>query len=209
MKRSMVLFVSSLLFVSGCNSAKKPSDSNFKAAISRYLATNGKTCIPVLQPFPVDIPIARINDSSGTAAEMAALESAGLLHSSDTTAVVHGLLNALRGPTPPQPVKRYELTAPGQKYFQQYPTAIGQANGFCYGQKQVDSIVKWDEPVTQGSYSVTRVTYTYKLEQPADWATQPDVQRTFPVIKATLDQAKTNQEIDLHLTNKGWEAGGF
>jgi len=140
---------------------------------------------------------------------MAALESAGLLRSSDTTAVVHGMLDALRGPTPPQPVKRYELTVTGQKYFQQYPTAIGQANGFCYGQKQVDSIVKWDEPVTQGSYSVTQVTYTYKLEQLADWATQPGIQSTFPVVKATLDQAKTNQEIDLHLTNKGWEAGGF
>lgn len=209
MKRSTVLFVSSLLLVSGCNSAKRPSDSNFKIAINQYLATNGKTCVPVLHPFPIDIPVARLHDSSGTAAEMAALESAGLLHSSDMTAVVHGMLDALRGPTPPQPVKRYELSAAGQHYFQQYPTAIGPSNGFCYGQKQVDSIVKWDEPVTQGSYSVTRVTYTYKLEELADWATQPGIQSTFPVVKATLDQAKTNQEIDLHLTNKGWEAGGF
>ena len=195
--------------VSICNSAKNANESNFKAAINQYLSTNGKTCVPVLHPFPIDIPVARLHDSSGTAAEMAALESAGLLHSSNTTAVVHGMLDALRGPTPPQPVKRYEPTATGQKYLQQYPTVIGQANGFCYGQKQVDSIVKWDEPVTQGSYSVTRVTYTYKLEQLADWARRPGIQRTFPVIKATLDQAKTNQEIDLHLTNKGWEAGGF
>lgn len=209
MKRSIVLFVSSLLLVSGCNSAKKPGDSTFKAAINQYLYTNGKTCIPALHPFPIDIPVARLHDSSGTAAEMAALESAGLLHSNDTTAVVHGMLDALRGSTPPQPVKRYEMTAAGEKYFQQYPTVIGQANGFCYGLKQVDSIVKWDEPVTQGSYSVTRVTYTYKLEQLADWATQPGIQSTFPVVKATLDQAKTDQEIDLHLTNKGWEAGGF
>ncbi len=209
MKRLIVLFVSGLLFVCGCNSAKKPGDSNFKTAINQHLVTNGKTCIPVLHPFPTDIPVARLHDSSGTLAEMTALESAGLLHSSDTTAVVHGLLDALRGPTPPQSVKRYELTTAGQEYFQQYPTAFGQSKGFCYGQKQVDSIVKWDEPVTQGSYSVTRVTYTYKLEQLADWATQPDMQRTRPVIKATLDQAKTNQEIDLHLTNKGWEAGGF
>lgn len=75
-------------------------------------------------------------------------------------------------------MKRYELTVAGQKYFQQYPTAIRQANSFCYGQKQVDSIVKWDEPVTQGSYSVTQVTYTYKVEQLAGWAAQPSIQRT-------------------------------
>lgn len=209
MKRSMAFFVSCLFLVFGCNNAKKSNDSNFKVAIDRYLTTNGKTCIPVPQSFPIDIPMARLRDSSGTPTEMAALESVGLLQSSNTTAVVHGMLDALRGPTPPQPVKRYELTATGQKYFQQYPTAIGQANGVCYGQKQVDSIVKWDEPVTQGSYSVTRVTYTYKLEQLADWATQPVIQSTFPVVKTTLAQTKTNQEIDLHLTNKGWEAGGF
>jgi hypothetical protein len=209
MKRTAMFFVSCLVFVCGCNSVKKPGDSNFKAAINQYLSTNGKTCIPVMQSFPIDIPVARLHDTFGTPAEMAALESAGLLRSSDTTAVVHRMLDALRGPTPPQPVKRYELTATGQKYFQQYPTVIGKSDGFCYGQKQVDSIVKWDEPVTQGSYSVTRVTYTYKLEQLADWATQPVIQSTFPVVKTTLDQAKMNQQIDLHLTNKGWEAGDF
>lgn len=94
MKRLMVLFVSNLLLVSGCTNAKKPSDSNLKTAINQYLSTNGKTCIPVLQPFPVNIPVARLHDSSGTA-----VESAGLLHSSDTTAVVRGMLDALRGPT--------------------------------------------------------------------------------------------------------------
>ncbi len=97
MKRTMVLFVSSLMLIYGCNSAKKPIDSNFETAINQYLSTNGKTCIPVLQSFPVDIPVARLRDSSGTAAEMAVLESVGLLHSSDATAVVHGMLDALRG----------------------------------------------------------------------------------------------------------------
>ena len=61
--------------------------------------------------------------------------------------------------------------------------------------------------MTQGS--VTRVTYTYKLEQLADWAKQLRIQSTFPVVKTALDQAKTNQEIDPHLTNKGWEVAGF
>jgi len=59
MKRPVVFFVSCLSFVCGCNSAKKPSDSNFKAAINQYLSTNGKMCIPVMQPFPIDIPVAK------------------------------------------------------------------------------------------------------------------------------------------------------
>jgi hypothetical protein len=51
------------------------------------------------------------------------------------------------------------------------------------------------------------VTYTYKFQQLADWAKQPEVQQTFPAIKSTLDQAGTNQVVEVHLTNQGWEAG--
>ena len=78
--------------------------------------------------------------------KLAALEQAGLVHSSDTTAVVYGMLDPLRGPTPPQPVRRYELTAEGQKYFRQIPGALGETADFCYGQKSVDSIVNWTQP---------------------------------------------------------------
>jgi hypothetical protein len=80
-------------------------------------------------------------------------------------------------------------------------------NGFCYGQEQVDSIVKWDTPTTQDGTSTTEVTYTYKFRQLAAWAKQPDLEQAFPAIRSTLDQAGTNQVVEVHLTSKGWEAG--
>lgn len=75
----------------------------------------------------------------------------------------------------------------------------------CYGQKAVDSIVKWTEPVTSGAYSQSEVTYTYKVVSIAPWTERPDVQRVFPDIRVTMaDASKKNQVAGAQLTNKGW-----
>ena len=95
------------------------------------------------------------------------------MQATETTAVVHGMLDPLRGSTPPQPVKRYELTTDSQKYFQQIPGTLRQASGFCYGQKSVDSSVKWTEPATDGSSPQAEVTYTYRIVDPASWVKRP------------------------------------
>ena len=145
----------------------------------------------------------------GSEPKLAALEQAGLVHATDTTAVVHGMLDPLRGSTPPQPVKRYELTTDGKKYFQQIPGTLGQTSGFCYGQKSVDSIVKWTEPVTVGTSSQTEVTYTYRIVDPAGWAERPEVQQAFSDIRTTVNGAsKTTEVAGLQLTSKGWEVPG-
>ncbi|MGC1782123.1 MAG: hypothetical protein WA708_06365 [Acidobacteriaceae bacterium] len=143
---------------------------------------------------------------SDTAMQMAVLEQAGLVRSSNTIAVVHGMLDALRGPTRPQPVKRYEVTAEGQKYFQKTPGIFGRTTSFCYGEKRVDSIMKWTEPSTTGAVTQTEVTYTYKIADLAPWAERPDVQREFGDVRATVSGiSKSNEIVGLQLTNQGWE----
>ena len=138
-----------------------------------------------------------------------ALKQVSLVQATDTTALVHGMLDSLRGSTPSQPVKRYELTAEGQKYFRQIPGTLGQPRGFCYGQKTVDTIVKWTEPAARGSVSQSEVTYTYKITKPAAWAERPEVQQAFPDILATLNGAsKTTELAGLQLTSRGWEVPG-
>jgi len=131
---------------------------------------------------------------------------AGLVHASDTTAAVHGVVDSLRGSSPPQPVKRYELTTYGKKYFQQIPGTLGQTSGFCYGQKGVDSIVKWTEPATVGTSSQTEATYTYRIVDSAHWAERPEVQQAFSDIRTTINGAlKTTEVAGLQLTSEGWE----
>jgi hypothetical protein len=206
MRRFSLVSIVALVVLSACNDAKRPSDSNFRKAINQYLTKHREVCTMIGRQFPVDITGSEQRLQSDTASQMAVLEQAGLVRSSHTTAVDHGMLDALRGPTPPQPVKRYDLTAEGQKYFQKTPGIFGQTTSFCYGDKTVDSVVKWTEPVTMGAATQTDVTYTYKIADLAPWAQRPDVQREFGDVRTTVNGiSKSNETVDLQLTNRGWE----
>lgn len=203
------VLVASMLALTACNSAKKPSDKAFTATINAYLSRHGEACTVISRQFPIDILRSEQNEQYGIGPKLAVLEQAGLVHGTATTAVVHGMLDPLRGSTPPQPVKRYELTANGKKYFQQIAGTFGQTDGFCYGQKSVDAIVKWTEPVTVDSSSQTHVTYTYKIADLAPWAKDPDVQREFGDIRTTVNGiSKLNEIAGLQFTNQGWEVPG-
>jgi len=209
MRQWTVLIVSSLIVCSGCNSTKKLNETNLRNAIDQYLPTQNRACVAVDGQFPLDMPASNWNDKSGEAAKLAALERAGLLQVSNTTAVVQSMANALSlSPHKAEPVKRYTVSSEGQKYFGKVRGTFGQSDGFCYGHEKVDTIVNRTEPQTQGDYSETTVTYTYKIPDLAAWAKLPDVQQAFPLTGTTLEMAGKNRTIALHLTNKGWTVNG-
>jgi hypothetical protein len=208
-RRFCFVLIASPLFLIACNSAVKPSEVNFTKAINQYLAQHGKACTSIGRQFPIDIPASAQQAQYGFGPQLAALQQVGLVSETDTKAIVHGMLDALRGATPPQPVRRYQLTAEGQKYFQQVPSAFGQTDGICYGQKAVDSVLKWSNPTAIDGHSRTDVTYTYKVVNLAAWAKRPEIQQAFPDIGATVSGAsKINQTMGLQLTNNSWEALG-
>jgi hypothetical protein len=209
MRCFQLISIAGLLALVACNSAKKPSDANFTKAINDYLTKHGEVCTVIGRQFPIDIPRSEQSEQFGIGPKLSALEQAGLVHATDTTAVVHGMLDPLRGSTPPQPVKQYELTADGKKYFQQIPGTVTPASGFCYGQKVVDSIIRWTTPQTGGSPSAAEVRYTYRVVNLAPWAERSDVQRAFPEIPTTLNGAsKVDQVVGLELTSNGWAVPG-
>lgn len=209
MSKFSLISIAVLLFLTACSDEKKPNDGNFTKAINQYLAKHGEACAVIDRQFPVDVPEAEQKAQYGIGPELVTLEQAGLVQGSNRTVVVQRLLDPLRGSTPPQPVKHYELTAEGKKYLQQVPGTFGTSSGFCYGRKTVDSIVKWTEPMAMGGYSQTEVTYTYKIVDTASWAEQPDVQHAFGDIRTTLNGvSKASQEVGLQLTNQGWEVPG-
>jgi hypothetical protein len=202
-----MILVAGAVFLAACNSATKPSDSNFRKAIDEYLVKHGDTCTVIDRQFPIDLPKLEQNEQYGIGPKLAALTQAGLMHATDTTAVVHGLLDLLQGSGPAQPVRRYELTEFGKKYFQQIAGGVfGRTTQFCYGHKTVDAIVKWTQPATMGGSTQTEVTYTYKIADLAAWAERPEVLRAFSDIQVEIaGQSKVAQIAGLQLTNKGWE----
>lgn len=204
-----LISMTSLLLLIGCSNVRQPNDANFAKAINAYLMKHGEACTVIDRQFPVDVPRTEHKEQFGIGLEMEALEQASLVQATDTTAVVHGMLDSLRGSTPPQLVRRYQLKAEGQKYFRQIAGTLGQPRGFCYGQKSVDSIVKWTEPATLGTASHTEVTYTYKIVDLAAWAERPDVQKAFPDIRTNVNGASKATELaGLQLTSRGWEVPG-
>lgn len=166
----LLSFCSSLATTSG-----GPGHVNFTTAINQYLAEHGQACTYFAQTFPVDIPASELKDQYGAAPQMAALEQAWLVRGRDTTAAIRGMMGAL-GPSPPRPVRRYELTEEGRKYFQVKPGELGQSSAFCYGHETVDSIVKWTEPAAAGPNMQSEVTYTYRIADLAPWAKQANAQ---------------------------------
>lgn len=206
MRRSFVASLAALFFLAGCNNPKKPSNRNFTEAIDQYLARRDDACSSLGQTLPIDVTVSEQKDQYGIGPQLATLEEAGLVHSTNTTAVVHRMLDALQGSRPPQPVRRYELTDQGKKYYRNIPATFGQNGIFCYGQETVDSIIKWTEPATMDGATLSEVTYTYKIADLAPWARRPDVQQAFPDLRQTLNGAsKANESAGLQLTNKGWE----
>jgi hypothetical protein len=96
--------IAALLLLTACDSAKKPSESNFAKAINQYVAEHGAARTVIGRKFPIDVPRSEQSEQYGIGPKLAILEQAGLVHASDTTAVIHGMLDSLRGSTPPQPV---------------------------------------------------------------------------------------------------------
>ncbi len=202
MRRFSLIFLACVLSLTACNDVGKPSDGNFRKAINQYLEKHGKACTWIGRPFPVDVSEPEQRLQFGTGTQMAVLEAAGLVRSSDAVAPTPGMF----GLGAPRRVKRYEPTEAGKKYLQQVPGVLGQGAGFCYGDKTVDSIVKWTEPVTMGAGSQSEVTYTYKIANLAPWAERSDVQREFGDVRTTVSGlSKSNEIAGLQLTNQGWE----
>ncbi|RXS97492.1 hypothetical protein [Silvibacterium dinghuense] len=205
MKPIFPIFTAAFFFLAACNSATKPSAANFTAAINQYLAAHGQLCISTGSQFPIDVPASQQSDQHGIAAKLSALQHAGLVNVTNTTAVEQNLASSLSlSPRKPEPVKRYTVSIEGQKYLQPVMTDFGQTSGFCYGQKQVDTIVRWSALTTVGSATETHVAYTYRIVNLAPWGSRSDVQKAFPVIHTMETESKTNQVVTLQLGTDGW-----
>jgi hypothetical protein len=213
MKKSLPwLTLFSVLLLVSCASKKDANEKNFSEALNSYLAKKGQLCLGIPSTWPVDLNEAERRGGMGTAAEMAALEKAGLVRSHETETEY----------TPPlssRPVKakvlRYELTDNGKTFYLE-KDRLGLAGNkqvqgdLCYGQQALDKIVKWDGPTPVGNAKEVSVFYTYKIENLAEWAKNPDVQKIFPGIVSTIgDAGKTQMNQALTLTNQGWEAKGI
>jgi hypothetical protein len=213
MKKSLPwLALFSVLLTVGCTSKNDANEKNFTEALNSYLAKKGQLCLGIPSAWPVDLNEAERRSGMGTAAEMAALEMAGLVRSHETE-------TEYMPPLSSRPVKtkvlRYELTDNGKTFYRE-KDRLGLAGNkqvqgdLCYGQQALDKIVNWQGPTAAGDSKEATVFYTYRIENLADWAKNPNIQKVFPGIVSTIDGAtRTTLNQAVTLTNEGWVVRGL
>jgi hypothetical protein len=140
---------------------------------------------------------------------MAALEGVGLVSSTITDAARNDVFGRPEGVV--RKIKRYELTSKGRRFYREKagPKGMMSAGDFCYGKVALGSIVRWEGPVKSGEPQQARVTYTYKINDLAEWTKGAAFEAVFQKVAGVVEGAgKMELQKTLVLTSTGWEATG-
>ena len=208
-KNVLCVMVLGTLLLVGCGSKGDANEKNLSDATNAYLVKKGQLCLGIATKWPVDLQDSDRGPGIVRGSEMSALETIGLVRSHEAETE----FTPLSGTRPVKTkILRYELTDDGKKFYQE-KDAIGligekESRGdICFGQQALDSVIKTEGPITVGDRKEMTLYYTYKIKNLADWAKNPDIQKTFPGIVATINGAgKTTMNQNFTLTDQGWEA---
>ena len=196
------------LLLAGCGSKSDANVKDLSDATDAYLAKKGQLCLGISTKWPVDLQESDQRPVNVKASEMAALEKVGLVHSLNTEAEY----TTLSGRSAKAKVLRYELTDEGKKFYREKDVvglgpnkeALGD---ICFGQQTLDKVSKTEGPNKIGDTTGATIYYTYRIDNLADWATNPDIQKVFPGIVGTINGAgRTTVNQALVLTAQGWVA---
>lgn len=175
------------LVLVGCGE-KQFAEADFKAALNQVFEKRGAVCVSLDKAFPATLN--QMEQDYGAGRALSALEHEGLL-----TSVVEG-----KG-------KVYTVTEAGQKFFtEREGQSIGLntqkvKHGFiCFADMRVDKVISWAPQTDQGF----TVTYTYKLENIAPWATNPSIMQSMPKLATWINGAhKTERKLFIKKTSDG------
>lgn len=215
MKGKATFFMAaSAVILSACGSKSDANEKNFAAALNQYFDQKGELCLDTAT-WPADFTKSQLNTFSNDTKKMEALEAIGFATSEFTEAEELGFGGEPTGRK--REVKRYSLTDAAMPFTTEReapglmiggPSVVKQTL-LCWGKKSVDRIVRWDAPIKLGDYQETTVTYTYKIDNPEDWAVSAQIQEAFPQVKSALDGVGKEDTHGVHLTSEGWKAAGL
>ena len=205
--------------LAGCSSKEDASTGNFATGLGHYLDVDGDLCLNIGR-FPNDIDEtalkAQASSPNGPAAQMAALQRAGLVSSVDvlTGAMAYSDQHVTGRRAM---VRRYTLTTAGRDALRKIVGDEVQATGkheaersdLCYGKMQVGKVIDWDGPTTVDGRKEAVVHYTYEVNHVADWAKTPAIGVAFPAVQNTLGGAgDARLSTTMVLGKDGWAAKG-
>lgn len=218
-KQIAILAVLGTVTLTACGNKTDPNEKNFGAALTQYFEKKGDLCLNTKR-WPLDLNEFDLRQQKTTptspSGQMAALEAVGLVKGADIEVEIMGIMGKPTGGK--TRIRRYVLTDAAKPFAQERPVDLidynnkspGKHMDLCWGKKALGKIVKWEGPIKFGDYQAAGITYLYKVDNLANWATKPEVQAAFPVVKVLLDGADTKEaKHSVKLTSQGWEAAGL
>ncbi len=187
----------------GCSDPKKASDSNFEKATQAWLDTAYPSCF-LMSAFPVE---SKEFDVTGNDKMLHALAGAGVLKEVELSR--KEIAASLFQPARTQIQYSYDLTDEGRKYYKadaQKRRDGNTAPGLCIGKAKVDKIEQFTEPGDMMGQKISRVTYTYKVDELPKWASDPTVVATHRELAPMVASKDTpiKETRAFILTNNGW-----
>lgn len=217
-KRLAVLTIMGSVALAACGSKTDANERNFSATLDKYLEKEGDQCLE-LGPWPVDVAKEEskrdlIGLNSPEPSSMKVLEAEGLVKGEDIEAEPKARSWGFSGDeTTKIKMRRYTPTDAAKPFIREiekdsFFSGHSKMNKLCWAKKTLDEVVKWKGPMSLGEYQEVQVFYTYELEDVADWARKPEIQKAFSEVKSTLEgEGRKEEPLILHLTSEGWEAG--
>jgi hypothetical protein len=172
-----------------------PDQKAATAAVTAFLGDHGDLCLGKYT-WPRDVSAADRHAGSNDAIQLPVLQRLGLVTA-----------KTIQGST-----QRYSLTAKGREYYlQKQRTTLGShgqsvehSADFCVARLTLDKVVKLSPPQPVRGHEETVAAYTYRI-QPAQWLTDPQARRVFPVVDRIVRGAgRLRMTAVLQLRNRKW-----
>ncbi len=212
-----------LAATTGCSDQNAANEKNFSAAIEAFLASDPECVhVPDLASLPGEksaeprgfsssnmfgsekpTPVSVEEFLSRNKPE-AALTSIGLIDVKITQREAEPYPRA--GRTTLQSFAEINLTDKGKQWYRVVSGVFGKQASFCFAKKELAAIQNFTQPAEAMGQKISRVAYTWKLGDVADWAKDGALIEANPRLRATLERASTPQsgQAVLVLTNNGW-----
>jgi hypothetical protein len=160
--------IAAVALLCGCSHSNVASDSTIGSAVKHYLKEDGALCLG-LSKWPVVVEpddLKMIQRFPGSiAGQMQVLEQAGLV-----TSVNVALKNADIGGS--NIAKSYQLTDHGKAFYREAKSNVSGGMlpaDVCFAKRTFNQLIKW-EPAPNGLGQEVTATYSYDVDDIADWA---------------------------------------
>ncbi|MCB2425775.1 hypothetical protein [Methylophaga pinxianii] len=148
-----------------CSSPTDANKDNFKAAINDYYELK-RECVDIGK-----LPVTTSESKNPTVLDE--FEKLGFLKAEKTKIKNESLEALLLGEGPKQvSALKYTLTPEGESVAS---INSGDKVSFCYARNEVEDVIDFTKPTESEGYVISRVSYTYKLGDIADWAKNSEI----------------------------------